>query len=178
MKKRNQKILEKTKKFIEKSNISKQEKTKQYDNLKKILEQPSKQEIYNLLYDELCDYLDNEFKKHNYCAFKDGICEKRRCTLKEGQTLYPNGCCFSTMKQKNCKYLTKTGCSIKNIGCKLYTCSYIKKKKNARFSLNKIYLSKYTLNIRQKLYICSTFFIPKEELLKEIIKRGGIYGIK
>ena len=90
--------------------------------------------------------------------------------------IYPNGCCYSTTRHENCKYLTDKGCSVRNVACKLFICGYIKKTRKVKFSLNKIYLSKYTLNFIQKVYLSSTFFTTKDVLLKGLLKRRNLYG--
>lgn len=169
-------ILKKTIKFIEKEDISKKDKKNRINKMKEILEIKNRNLKYSILYDELCDYLDNKCQEYNLCKFKDGICEKRRCVCKKNVPIYPNGCCYSTTRGKNCKYLTDKGCSIRNVGCKLFICSYIRKTRKVKFSLNEIYLSKYTLNLRQKVYLSTTFFVTKEELLKGLLKRRSIYG--
>ena len=37
-----------------------------------------KKKKFNFLYDTVCDYLDSEFVKNNYCDFKDNICIAKR----------------------------------------------------------------------------------------------------
>lgn len=174
---KNQRVYNKTRKYLERirdSQIEGKMKIIEY-----ILKIKDKKIRYSKLYDLLCDYLDHEFQENNYCNFKNGICEKRRCLCQENpnEPLLKNGCCYSIRKKENCKYLTSTGCSIKNIACKLYTCDYLRKKK-VKIRLNSIYLIRYTLNRRQKLYLSTTFFTPKEELIRGLIKRRWIYGIR
>lgn len=176
MKRRDKRILRKTIKFIEDEPITKKEKELRIKKITEILEITDRNEKYSRLYDELCDYLDNKCQEYNLCKFKNGICEKRRCVCKKDVPIYQNGCCYSTTRHENCKYLTDKGCSVRNIACKLFICGYIKKTRKVKFSLNKIYLSKYTLNFIQKVYLSSTFFTTKDVLLKGLLKRRNLYG--
>ena len=76
------------------------------------------------------------------------------------------------MSKQNCMYLEEDGtCKTKNIGCKLFTCHYLKKK-GYKYRLNDIYLAKYFFNLRQKFYIESAFRLSKEEVIKGILERG------
>lgn len=176
MKRRDKRILRKTIKFIEDEPITKKEKELRIKKITEILEITDRNEKYSRLYDELCDYLDNKCQEFNLCKFKNGICEKRRCMYNKDVPIYPNGCCYSTTRHENCKYLTDKGCSVRNVACKLFICDYVKKTRKVKFSLNKIYLSKYTLNFIQKVYLSSTFFTTKDVLLKGLLKRRNLYG--
>ena len=78
--KRDQRIYEKTRKFLEKrkeENID--EKMKLIDQA---LEKSEGEERYSFLYDLICNYLDEEFRKKNICGFKNNLC-KRRCSMME-----------------------------------------------------------------------------------------------
>lgn len=169
--KRDQKIYEKTKKFLEKNkeeNIDEKMKL-----IGQILEKKEGEERYSFLYDIICDYLDEEFRKNNICEFKNNLC-KRRCDMMERnikKDTYENGCCHSYLHGRDCKHLKPPyGCQIKNIGCKTFTCSYLRKQ-GYRYTLDKIYLSKYFFNRRQKFYMENTFFVDKLIIMEGILKR-------
>lgn len=170
--KNDQRIYNKTKKFLEKRNIpNKEEKLKIIDS---VLAIQDKEKRFSYLYDLIFDYLDNEFIARNICDFNCGICKRRQYMIDKGiiKENYLNGCCYSYKENKTCKYLGKDGkCQIKNIACKLFTCYYLRKK-GYIYRINDIYLARYFFNIRQKFYIQYTHFVPKEEIIKGIMKRG------
>jgi hypothetical protein len=56
------------------------------------------------LYDRLYKHADKLIKKHNPCKIENGKC------------VLGKPCC------KNCRYLTKNGCSVECLMCKLYLC--------------------------------------------------------
>ena len=133
--------------------------------VKKVLNKKDIEERYSYLYDLLCDYLDNEFKEKNICDFNCGICKKRK-HLKE-QNIKKS----TYINKKNCDHLNNNGsCNIKCLGCKLFTCNYLKKQ-GYKYRLKDIYLSKYFFNYWQRNFIEYTFRKPKEYVLKGILKR-------
>ena len=170
---KDRKIYIKTKRYLEKNNIDDIDTKMQVIN--SILEKKDKVDRYDYLYDLLYDYLDNEFIVKNICNFKNNICI--RCRFLQEQKIkkdsYENGCCHHFFDGTTCKNfdLENRKCKVKNLSCKLFTCRYLIKKGH-KFSLKAIYLSRYFFNLRQRFYLESAFYIPKEELLKEIIKRG------
>lgn len=171
--KKDKKIYEKTSKYLKKINAN--DINNKLEQIDKILQIKDIKERYSYLYDLLCDYLDNEFKEKNICGFSNNIC--KRCLDLKNRNIqkdsYFNGCCHRFLDGSNCKQLDlNTGrCKVRNLSCKLFTCNYLKKK-GYKFSLKDIYLSRYFFNLRQRYYLDSAFFLSKEELLKEILKRG------
>ena len=141
--------------------------------IKKVLKKKDIKERYSYLYDLLCDYLDNEFKEKNICDFNCGIC-KKKMHLKEKnikKDTYINGCCHSYIDKKDCDHLNKDGsCNVKCLGCKLFTCNYLKKQ-GYKYKLKNIYLSRYFFNYWQRNFIEYTFRKPKEYVLNGILKR-------
>ncbi len=70
------------------------------------------------LYDTIYSEADALFKKHNPCKFKNGCCAAARG---EHPTV-SNHCCMG------CKHHNpKTGCTVKSLACKLWTCSRIRR---------------------------------------------------
>jgi len=169
--KKDQSIYDKTKKYLEKiKETDIEEKMKMIDQ---ILDKKEGEERYSYLYDILCDYLDAEFRQKNICGFHNNICKRRCHMIKENKKkdTYDNGCCYSYLHQRNCENLNVPyGCKIKNLGCKTFTCSYLKKQ-GIRYSLNQLYLSRYFFNRRQKFYIENTFFVDKPVIMEGIMKR-------
>lgn len=168
--KRKEQTYQKTKAYLLKTkeeNI--EEKLKIIETLLSI---EDKEDYYSKLYDLICDYLDNEFQTKNICGFCKGICKRRQDMINRNikKDTYRDGCCHRYITGEDCKHLIPgKGCKIRNIGCKLFTCHYLKKQ-GYRYSLNKIYLSRYLLNYKQKRYLENTLFVEKEIALKEIIK--------
>lgn len=170
-KRKEERIYRKTKRFLEKQNDPEIEKKMKI--IDQVLDKKEGEERYSYLYDLICDYLDNEFRTKNICGFHNNLC-KRRCDMMERKIekdTYENGCCHSYLHGKDCEHLKPPyGCQIKNIGCKTFTCYYLRKK-GYRYRLNQIYLARYFFNARQKFYMENTFFVDKPEVMKGIMKR-------
>ena len=134
----------------------------------------NKYEIYNTAYDLACEYLDTYFYGKNLCDFHNN-----KCGYKKDYNIEV-GCCrhferhrqfgmFFGEKLVNCEYLGKDErCTIKCLGCKLYTCPYIKKQ-GIEFKQNDIFPLYSIFNWRQKIYIKSIVYRPKEYILKRIM---------
>ena len=170
--KKDQKLYDKTKKYLEK--IKDKEIDQKMKIIDSVLEKTDKKERYSYLYDLICDYLDREFQEKNICGFCHDLCKRRRDMMERNikKDTYINGCCHSYLKNADCPHLKKGGgCAIKNIGCKTFTCFYLKKR-GIRYSLNKIYLARYFFNPRQKFYMENTFFVDKPVVMEGIMKRG------
>ena len=169
-------LYKRTKKFIEKKN-SKNAK-KELKELDKVISIKDKKERYSYIHDLICDYLDDQFRSKNLCGFDCGMCKQRRAMKEKGiiKPSYDNGCCYSFKKRELCEYIDpSSGCKIRNIACKLYTCIPLKKE-GYRFHLRDIYIARYFLNRRQKLYAAFTYFTPKDKIVDELIKRESIFG--
>lgn len=166
-------ILKRTTNLINKDkSISNNEKKRRLKIVEKILKEQDTKKRYSLLYDMICDYLDNEFIVKNVCGFCDNLCSRRRNMIEKGikKDTYLNGCCHSYKEGKDCEYLKNGRCSIKNIACKTYTCPYLKMQ-GKRYNINKIYFARYFFNCRQKFYMQNTYFVDKDIVLKGILER-------
>ena len=173
MDKKNKRVYEKTKKYLEKKHDKDiDSKLKEFES---ILEIKDKTERVERIYDLICDYLDKEFRDKNICGFNCGICKKRQEMINEGikKDTYLNGCCYSYVHNKNCIYLENGMCKTKNLGCKLFTCDYLKMQ-GYKYKLKDIYLARYFFNFRQKSFIENSIKISKEEVIEGIKKRGRI----
>ena len=60
-------------------------------------------------------------------------------------------------------------CSIKCIGCKFFTCDYLRKK-GINYKVNSIPYIKYFFNIRQKLICKYSFFTEKDIIINKLLK--------
>ncbi len=169
--KKDEKIYQKTKRYLEKKQVDHiQEKMK---IIERILEKEDIEERYSYLYDLICDYLDREFREKNICGFDCGICKRRKDMIERKvlKDTYENGCCHGYLKGKTCQYLEPgKGCKIKNIGCKTFTCFYLRKQ-GYRYHVKDIYFARYFFNPRQLFYMENTFFVDKPIILEGIMKR-------
>ena len=170
--KNDKKILSKSIKMINSQNIAESEKEKRIEEVNEVLKERDIEKRYSLIYDKICDYLDDEFRSNNVCGFKDNLCSKRRNMIAKGikKDTYENGCCHGYRDGKDCQHLKNGRCQIKNIACKLFTCPYLRKR-GKKFSINKIYFARYFYNARQKFYMENTFFVDKDVVMKGILER-------
>lgn len=135
--------------------------------LKAVLIKEKRKKI-EYIYDQVCEELDEEFAKNNYCDFKDDVCiEKRNCS--ERVTM---GCCHKfkhpiTMngELKECPYLVDRHCSTQCITCKLFTCDAIK----VKFKLKNIPLIECFFNPIQKLIVKTNFFTKREKIIDRLV---------
>lgn len=129
----------------------------------------SKKEKYGYIYDEVCKYLDDDFKQNNYCDFKDDVCVAKRGLPKEKTVTM--GCCHRFKpniywgKLQLCEYLKDKQCSAQCITCKLFTCNHI----NIKYNINDIILIDTFFNKVQKFIIRSSFFTPKRKIIKKLL---------
>lgn len=131
-------------------------------------------ERYNYIYDTACDYLDSYFYGKNLCDFKDSQCGEKRGT----SSLI--GCChhyknkfLGPISIKSnlipCEHLKNDyTCGAKCIGCKLFTCDYLKKK-GVKFRIKDILLLDVFFNPLQKYVIKYNVFTPKDKIMKRIM---------
>ncbi len=137
-----------------------------------------RKERYTYIYDKVCDYLDEQFRKCDYCEFRDSKCVANR----NGTTPYKEmGCCHSfdiaspfslklVENEKICKYLNNNHCSTKNISCKLHTCRYLRKK-GVRFKPHKMLPLECFFNQKQHDIINLNFFRNREEILNKLMEK-------
>lgn len=133
----------------------------------------NKVQMYNYLYDSICDFLDNEFVTKNICGFKND-----KCKIK-ANTDVTMGCCHHNgnkyfgilygSKLCTCEYLIDRRCTAQCITCKLFTCDELEKE-GIKYTVNNIPLLKYFFNPIQKFVVISSHFTPKDKILKRIIR--------
>ncbi len=140
-------------------NLSKIKEVVEAFNIKDIRER------YSYIYDTVCTYLDNEFKKKKLCDFKNNQC----IAVRNGFYCNSNhGCCYGPKRGK-CKNLVNNKCKIKSISCKLFTCRYLKKN-DIKFVIKDIPLLNLFFNYKQKYIISYSIFVDKKEILEKLIK--------
>ena len=128
----------------------------------------NKVDMYNYIYDEVCEFLDRQFLERNLCDFKDD-----RCACKRG-TSCTVGCCrhfknklIPLTKLVTCEYLKNKSCTAKCISCKLFTCDFLQKN-GVKFKISNILLLDTFFNPIQKYFIKYKVFTPKEKIMKII----------
>jgi len=87
---------------------------------------------YEMIYDYICENLDEEFMRKNICKFENDKCIFNRHDKSKYNIM---GCCYSfkynglvTTDIHLCKHLVNRSCDAKCLGCKLFTCKYLKKR--------------------------------------------------
>jgi len=136
---------------------------------------------YEHIYNKACEYLDNEFSK-NICDFKNDKCGEKRnmkscvgcCRKYKNKLLGP----FAIGDNwKDCEYLENKKCSVKNIGCKLFTCDYLHSK-GIKFKIKDIPVLQ-EFNLIQKIIIKSKVQAPQEVVIKKLLfwRNRNIYLI-
>ena len=131
-------------------------------------------DLYNRVYVLACDYLDLHFYSKNVCDFCDNVCGGKKGT--DSVT----GCChyfankFGPLgfkyKLVTCKYLQADGrCSVKSIGCKLFTCNYLNKK-GIKFRIKDMFVLKNIFNPIQKWLLVLGIYTPQEITVNKLLK--------
>ena len=131
-------------------------------------------EMYEYIYDAVCEYLDNFFYGKNLCNFKNNKCGEKINTTSNV------GCCrhfekrFLGMFRINnklvqCEYLKNYKCSTKCLPCKLFTCDYLEKK-GIKFKMKDIFLIDTFFNLVQKFTLKTAVYTPKEIIIKRLLK--------
>lgn len=135
----------------------------------------TKKEMYNYIYDNVCNYLDGYFYGKNLCDFKDNQCGEKKGTA---STI---GCCHHFKvkwlgpftKLVPCEHLKDDyTCGAKCISCKLFTCDYLEKK-GVKFRIKDILLLDTFFNPLQKYFIKYMVFTPKDKIIKRLMITGA-----
>lgn len=114
------------------------------------------------IYDESCKLIDKNTKGKNICGFKNCKCYSQK------NNNYTYGCC------RMCRYKTNRGCPTKNLACKLFYCSEVKKYHNV-IEYKDLKMLKL-LNIRQRFLVKSDYFTLREDVLKDLYSYSFIYS--
>lgn len=104
----------------------------------------------------IANYIDDYYKDCDTCNFKHNKCICHRKLNRK----YINGCC------RICLYQSNTGCTTKNVACKLYLCSNAKLSKK-KLELKDIYLTKL-LNPYQRYVLKNDYFTKIEDLATDL----------
>ena len=144
------------------------------NNAKTDLNYENKRKIYEHIYEKICDYLDEEFNKNDYCNFINDKCIANRKNKSKHNIM---GCCYSfkytktgkICDEKLCELLENKTCKDKCISCKIFTCKYLKSKK-INFKITDFPLVKSSFNKKQIHILTSNFFKTKEEIISKLLE--------
>ncbi len=131
---------------------------------------------YEVVYDYICDELDKKFMNNDICKFEGNRCIANRKYYNKDKIM---GCCYSFKYNglqfsdiKLCEHQKDHRCNVKCLGCKLFTCKYLKDH-GIRFTLNNMPIALAFFNKKQREILRTTFFVTKEEILNKVIKSRG-----
>ncbi len=113
-----------------------------------------RRERIKYIYDSSCNIIDDRVGNKNICGFKNGQCYTQRGTK------LCNGCC------RKCRYQSCHGCTTKNLTCKLFNCSEVRKRFDA-ITFDDLKLLKL-FSLKNRLVIQSDFFVRREDVLKDL----------
>ena len=149
------------------ANLSKEDK-EILNNIINILNSKTRKHKYNLIYDYACDYLDNQFISKNLCGFKNNMCS---CNREKEKTKQVSSCCESLKTRKICEHFDnkRKTCSIKSLGCKLFVCPHLRKKK-INYPIRKIPYLNYFLSPRQRAICITSIFQDKDITVDKFLK--------
>lgn len=117
------------------------------------------------VYDTTCNIIDSNTKGLNICGFKNN-----KCYIQQKQNNGKcNGCC------RLCKYQNSNGCPTKNLACKLFNCSEVKKRYKT-IEYKELAILKL-LSLKNRLVVKSDYFSTREEVLKDLYAYTLTYSI-
>lgn len=117
------------------------------------------------VYDTACSIIDSNTKGLNVCGFKNN-----KCYIQQKQNNGKcNGCC------RLCKYQNSNGCPTKNLACKLFNCSEVKKRYKT-IEYKDLAILKL-LSLKNRLIVKSDYFSTREEVLKDLYAYTLTYSI-
>ena len=128
---------------------------------------------YEVIYDYICDELDRKFADNSICQFKDDRCVANRKYKDKAKIM---GCCYSFKYNglyfsdvKLCEHQKDRKCDVKCLGCKLFTCDYLRNH-GIRFTLNKMPIALAFFTKKQRELLRTTFFVSKETVIETVMK--------
>ena len=130
-------------------------------------------EMYEYVYDNICEYLDSYFYGKNLCGFKNNKCEyKINTTSNVGCCRHYENRILGPLKFNNklvqCEHLKNNKCSAKCLPCKLFTCDYLEKK-GIKFRMHEIFLLDTFFNLVQKAILKFYVYTPRKKIIKKIL---------
>ena len=122
------------------------------------------------VYDSACNYIDKKYVNENICEFKNDRCLYQRYSNNK----FNNGCCH------DCKYLVGDDnkyCGAKCLGCKVYFCPFIRRRKIVGH-MNDIKVIKYYYSLFQKIIIKLDIFKERDVILDDLYNSSLIRILK
>jgi len=145
--------------------------TNYLDKIFDVINTHSIAERYSKIYDDMCDFLDNDFRIYNYCDFKNNKCIAQRDKYMSEYTLSEfNGCCVIPETKIQCDKLDCGKCKIKCSACKLIACKCLVKYGISYYIHNNLELNCF-LTLIQRPILMWNFFTPKEIIILKLIRR-------
>lgn len=139
--------------FFELENIVEDE---NLDYLIKGLNIKNRKKRIDFIYDMCCFMIDSKNSSTNICGFINNQCFVQR----KNKDKKCNGCC------RKCIYQTSKGCSSKNLACKLFNCSEVKKRFETLSDKDLILLK--LLSLKNRFIVKSNYFSLREDVLKDL----------
>jgi len=118
---------------------------------------PSVEKFLSKRYDRLFAKASKLIKEYDPCRFEGSLCKLKRGRdyFYEANIYKYNGCCGK------CSHLTKNGCSVQSLGCKLFLCETVRNENPILTrKINKITCAAH-------LFSMARVFMSKEELFNE-----------
>lgn len=138
--------------------------------LKAILSETLK-ERYSIVYDYICEDLDKKFADNSICQFENDRCIANR-KHKDPEKIM--GCCYAFKYNgiqfsdiRLCEHMKDRKCDVKCLGCKLFTCEYLRKH-GIWFKLKEMSIAKACFSKKQLEILRTTFFVDKEEVINKL----------
>ena len=145
----------------------------------------NEKERIEFLYNTIFDQLDEIWKNINPCGFCNNICEGIKHNQSPGNI---DGCCYSfeypkhtilsphfTENLQKCKFFDKEKrrCSIKNLSCKFFVCSHVKKTTSFNIDMTDFLLVETFFSKKQKLILHYNYFRTQEEIIDKLLEKNN-----
>lgn len=125
------------------------------------------------IYDAVCEDLEKNFLKFNFCNFKNNRCVSQRhknIVFNDYPTPKTDGCCFKVLKK--CKYNNKDGtCKIKCISCELFICPYLSKMGIGYYASEILLIRTFYTPMQRRIYV-NSFFKTKAHIISKIVNQN------
>lgn len=139
----------------------------EFEKFLKALEQSSNRNKY--IYDTVCNDLENNFLKFNFCNFKSNKCLSQRhknVVLNDYPYTSTDGCCFKIIRK--CQHNNKDGtCKVKCISCKLFICPYLSKRGIGYYASELLLLRAFYTPKQRGIYV-NSFYESEDKILSKL----------
>lgn len=139
----------------------------EFEKFLKALEQSSNRNKY--IYDTVCNDLENNFLKFNFCNFKNNKCLSQRhknVVLNNYPYTNTDGCCFKIIRK--CQHNNKDGtCKVKCISCKLFICPYLSKRGIGYYASELLLLRAFYTPKQRGIYV-NSFYESENKILSKL----------